>query len=158
MPYWVHNPRPVVSWQSTVVSKISRKAQITLLLIYWLLTTDYWLLTGFALLRFRSPLLTESLLISLPAGTKMFQFPAFYFITLCIHVMMTDFLNQPGFPIRISALRRIFAPTRSFSQLVTSFFVFRCQGIHPVLFLAWPRYFLVLVKCFFTFFFELEIS
>ena len=31
---------------------------------------------GFGLLRFRSPLLAESLLFSFPAGTKMFQFPA----------------------------------------------------------------------------------
>ena len=31
----------------------------------------------FGLLRFRSPLLAESLLFSLPAGTEMFQFPAF---------------------------------------------------------------------------------
>ena len=32
---------------------------------------------GFGLLPVRSPLLRESLLFSLPAGTKMFQFPAF---------------------------------------------------------------------------------
>ncbi len=31
----------------------------------------------FGLLRVRSPLLAESLLFSLPTGTKMFQFPAF---------------------------------------------------------------------------------
>ncbi len=31
----------------------------------------------FALCRFRSPLLTASRLLSFPAGTKMFQFPAF---------------------------------------------------------------------------------
>jgi hypothetical protein len=31
----------------------------------------------FRLFRFRSPLLTESRLISFPAGTEMFQFPAF---------------------------------------------------------------------------------
>ena len=31
----------------------------------------------FSLLRFRSPLLTESLLFSLPTGTEMFHFPAF---------------------------------------------------------------------------------
>ena len=31
----------------------------------------------FSLFRFRSPLLTESLLFSLPAGTEMFHFPAF---------------------------------------------------------------------------------
>lgn len=29
------------------------------------------------LIRFRSPLLTESLLLSFPTGTEMFQFPAF---------------------------------------------------------------------------------
>ena len=33
--------------------------------------------TRFSLIRFRSPLLTESLLFSLPAGTEMFHFPAF---------------------------------------------------------------------------------
>ena len=31
----------------------------------------------FSLIRFRSPLLTESLLFSLPTGTEMFHFPAF---------------------------------------------------------------------------------
>ncbi len=31
----------------------------------------------FGLIRFRSPLLTESRLISVPTGTEMFQFPAF---------------------------------------------------------------------------------
>ena len=38
--------------------------------------------------------------------------------------------------IRISAGQRIFAPYRSFSQLVTSFFGSQCQGIRLVLFLA----------------------
>jgi hypothetical protein len=33
--------------------------------------------TRFSLIRFRSPLLAESLLFSLPAGTEMFHFPAF---------------------------------------------------------------------------------
>ena len=43
-----------------------------------------------------------------------------------------------GFPIRISADRRIFASPRRFSQLITSFFGFQCQGIHHALFFAWP--------------------
>ena len=38
--------------------------------------------------------------------------------------------------IRISAGQWIFAPHRSFSQLVTSFFGSQCQGIRLVLFLA----------------------
>ena len=46
--------------------------------------------------------------------------------------------SQAGFPIRISPDRWLFAPPRSFSQLITSFIGFRCQGIHPTLFLAWP--------------------
>ena len=33
--------------------------------------------TWFGLIRFRSPLLSESLLFSLPTGTEMFHFPAF---------------------------------------------------------------------------------
>ena len=32
---------------------------------------------GFGLFRVRSPLLTESLLLSFPLGTEMFQFPRF---------------------------------------------------------------------------------
>ena len=44
-----------------------------------------------------------------------------------------------GSPIRISAGRWIFAPIRSFSQLVTSFFGSWCQGIRRMLLFAWPR-------------------
>ena len=47
----------------------------------------------------------------------------------CIHA---------GCPIRKSAGRWIFAPNRSFSQLITSFVGSQCQGILLVLFLAWP--------------------
>ncbi len=39
---------------------------------------------GFGLIRFRSPLLTESLLFSLPMGTEMFHFPTFPPTTLYI--------------------------------------------------------------------------
>ena len=45
---------------------------------------------------------------------------------------------QVGFPIQISPDRWLFAPPRSFSQLITSFIGSQCQGIRPVLFLAWP--------------------
>ena len=40
----------------------------------------------------------------------------------------------PGFPIQKSPDQWIFAPPRSFSQLITSFFGSQCQGIHPTLF------------------------
>ena len=41
---------------------------------------------GNGLLPFQSPLLRESLLLSFPPGTKMFQFPGFSPLTLCVHV------------------------------------------------------------------------
>ena len=64
----------------------------------------------FGLLRFRSPLLAESLLFSFPAGTEMFQFPAF------APAMAGDGIAPAGFPhsdIRASTgicpLTRLFA-------------------------------------------------
>ena len=44
-----------------------------------------------------------------------------------------------GSPIRKSTDLWIFAPPRSLSQLVTSFFGSWCQGIRRMLLLAWPR-------------------
>ena len=56
----------------------------------------------FSLIRVRSPLLTESLLFSLPVGTEMFHFPTFPPHALYIQARVT---TQPhgrwrGFPIR----------------------------------------------------------
>ena len=45
--------------------------------------------TGLGCVRFRSPLLTQSMSLSVPAGTEMFQFPAFASGTLCVRVRMT---------------------------------------------------------------------
>ena len=52
----------------------------------------------FGLLRFRSPLLSESLLFSFPPGTKMFQFPGFSPHKLCIGLWVTALFNAAGFP------------------------------------------------------------
>ena len=79
----------------------------------------------FGLFRVRSPLLAESQLFSLPTGTKMFQFPAF------AHSKgMYMVFNHVGCPIRKSPDQRSFAPTRSLSQLTTSFVASYSQGIH----------------------------
>ena len=43
-----------------------------------------------------------------------------------------------GFPIRKSTDHNLFAVPRGLSQPITSFFGSQWQGIHPVLFLAWP--------------------
>ena len=45
--------------------------------------------TRFGLVRVRSPLLTESLLFSLPRGTEMVHFPRFALSTLCIQMVVT---------------------------------------------------------------------
>jgi hypothetical protein len=78
-------------------------------------------LVRFSLIRFRSPLLTESLLFSSPAGTEMFHFPAFPPLTLCVQVRVTAHdccrVSPFGHP-RISA--RLAAP-RGLSQPPTSF-------------------------------------
>ena len=87
----------------------------------------------FSHFRFRSPLLTESLLFSLPAGTEMFHFPAFPPHTLCIQMRVTRhhacWVSPFGHP-RITA--RLATP-RGLSQPTTSFIGSWCQGIHRVL-------------------------
>ena len=52
--------------------------------------------------------------------------------------MDTCALPQVSSLIRISADQQIFAPPRSFSQLVTSFVGSQCQGIRLMLFFTWP--------------------
>ena len=78
----------------------------------------------FGLIPFRSPLLGESRLISLPPGTEMFQFPG-----LALPCRSDGVLTPPGFPIRTPADQRMRAPPRIFSQLATSFFAGLRQGI-----------------------------
>ena len=60
----------------------------------------------FGLFRFRSPLLAESLLFSLPAGTEMFQFPAFARRSCAVTASL-----PPGFPIRTSAVHAGICPS-----------------------------------------------
>ncbi len=93
----------------------------------------------FSLIRFRSPLLTESLLFSLPVGTEMFHFPTFPPHALCVQARVTphDWCGVPpfGHP-RINA--RLAAP-RGLSQPPTSFIGSWCQGIHRVPLTTWPH-------------------
>ena len=51
----------------------------------------------FGLVRFRSPLLSESLLLSFPLGTKMFQFPRFASATYVFSCRCLD-MTPGGFP------------------------------------------------------------
>ena len=61
----------------------------------------------FRLFPFRSPLLRESLLLSFPRGTEMFQFPRFPPPGLCVQPGVTGHLPLPGFPIRRSTDRSL---------------------------------------------------
>ncbi len=79
--------------------------------------TSHW----FGLFPFRSPLLGESLLISFPAGTEMFHFPAWASLHLCIQRRIGG-IHRLGFPIRTSSDHGLLAASRGLSQLATSFF------------------------------------
>lgn len=71
-------------------------------------------LDWFGLLRFRSPLLSESLLFSSPPGTKMFQFPGLPSLKLCIGLRMTTLFDMVGFPHSdiLGSLNVYFSPRR----------------------------------------------
>ena len=93
----------------------------------------------FGLIPVRSPLLGESRLISLPAGTEMFHFPALARTNLCIQfgVMEHDFHWVA--PFRDPRIKGCFAPPRGLSQHTTSFIAFRRQGIHLMLLSTYSR-------------------
>ena len=108
-------------------------------------TTPYWQpLPGltpirFSLIQFRSPLLPESRLFSLPAGTEMFHFPAFPPHCLCVQQRVTahdDCRVSPFGHPRIKA--RLTAP-RGLSRPPTSFIGSWCQGIHRAPLKTWPQ-------------------
>ena len=91
----------------------------------------------FRLFRFRSPLLTESLLLSFPGGTWMFRFPPFSTLPYVFR-QRWHALRVPGFPIRTSPDQRPLAAPRGFSQLATSFLNSWRQGIRHVPLLPRP--------------------
>ncbi len=100
---------------------------------------------GIGLVRVRSPLLTESRLMSFPPGTEMFQFPGFASPSLYIQLsdtLSTSFRSSEnnrkemvkvGFPIRKSPDQRLLTSPRRLSQRATSFIACMCQGIHQML-------------------------
>ena len=61
---------------------------------------------GLGIVRFRSPLLAESLLFSLPAGTEMFQFPA---LALALPVSLRTGYSDIRGSLRICRSPRLFA-------------------------------------------------
>ena len=86
------------------------------------------------LLRFRSPLLSESRLISSPLPTEMFQFGRFASLALWIHARMA--LAGRVAPFGHLRIKACLPAPRSFSQAATSFFACNRQGIHLMHFVA----------------------
>ena len=86
------------------------------------------------LIRFRSPLLSESRLISFPSPTEMFQFREFASTGLCIQPGMT--LAGRVSPFGHLRIKACLPAPRSFSQATTSFIACNRQGIHHMHLLA----------------------
>ncbi len=82
------------------------------------------------LLRFRSPLLSESRLMSFPRATEMFQFTRFASHSYVFTMRYPEVWVSPFRNLRIHA--NLPAP-RSLSQAITSFVAYHCQGIHHML-------------------------
>ena len=75
----------------------------------------------FSLIHFRSPLLTESLLFSLPVGTEMFHFPTFPPHTLYIQVRVTGLASSRVSPFGNPRITVWLSTPRGLSQIPTSF-------------------------------------
>ena len=95
--------------------------------------------TTTGLLRFRSPLLAESPLMSVPPGTEMFQFPRF---ASPPYVFRRRYPKGVGCPIRTPRDQSLLAAPPGFSQRATSFIASWRQGIHQMPFSCsqhtWP--------------------
>ena len=92
----------------------------------------------FGLFRVRSPLLTESLLFSLPVGTEMFHFPTFPLSALYIQAEVMGHYSHWVSPFGNPRIKALLAAPRGFSQPHTTFFGFWCLGIrhlHLIIFL-----------------------
>jgi hypothetical protein len=75
----------------------------------------------FGLFRFRSPLLTESILFLFLRLLRCFTSPGIAYFSLFYSGKDDGVLTPPGYPIRKSPDQSVFATPRSLSQLITSF-------------------------------------
>jgi hypothetical protein len=93
----------------------------------------------FGLIRFRSPLLPESRLFSLPAGTEMFHFPAFPPLALCVQARVTAHDDCRVSPFGNPRIKAWLTTPRGLSWPPTSFIGSWCQGIHRAPLKTWPQ-------------------
>ena len=90
----------------------------------------------FRLFPFRSPLLRESLLLSVPRATQMFHFTQFPLPALCVQTGVTLHDECRVSPFRHPRITAWSAAPRGFSQPPTSFIGTWRQGIHRWLFVT----------------------
>src|SRR5439155_4247796 len=95
--------------------------------------------TRFRLFPFRSPLLRESIFLSLPPATKMFHFADLPPPTLCVQVGVPAHYHGWVSPFGNPRIKAWSAAPRGLSQPPTSFIGSRCQGIHRVPLFTWPQ-------------------
>ena len=95
----------------------------------------------FSLFRVRSPLLTESLLFSLPVGTEMFHFPTLPLSTLYSQMEMMGHDSHRVPPFGNPRIKALLAAPRGFSQPHTTFFGFWCLGIRHLHLIIFLHYF-----------------
>lgn len=93
----------------------------------------------FSLIQFRSPLLPESRLFSLPAGTEMFHFPAFPPHCLCVQQWVTAHDDCRVSPFGNPRIKAWLTTPRGLSRPPTSFIGSWCQGIHRAPLKTWPQ-------------------
>ena len=86
----------------------------------------------FRLIPFRSPLLRESIFLSLPPATKMFQFAGLPPLALCVQARVPAHYHGWVSPFGDPRIKACSAAPRGLSQPSTSFIGSRCQGIHRV--------------------------
>ena len=91
------------------------------LLWRWFPTASNFLYPATGLVRFRSPLLSESRLISFPLGTEMFQFPRFASATYVFSKEMTGHNSSRVAPFGHPRIIACLAAPRGFSQPTASF-------------------------------------
>jgi len=101
----------------------------------------------FRLLRVRSPLLTESLLLSFRPATEMFQFTGCPLPALCVQTGVTMLFTPPGYPIRRSLDHCVIAAPQSISLLTASFIGPLPPGIHRAPFVAFVSTLVEKVPC-----------
>jgi hypothetical protein len=128
---------------SPSVARLSRRLAYKVLVLNAVPQPRTSFLGRFSLLRFRSPLLAESLLFSFPRGTEMFHFPRFARSLLCVQSDVRRHCPPWVSPFGYRRIIAWLAAPRRFSQLPTSFFASCRLGIHRVPFVAWSSLFFV---------------